>query len=483
MAIRTREEYIESLRKLKPRVYARGEKIENIVDHPAFQGGINAVAASYEIVQDPKYQDLAVVMSPLINERISLWTHILQDQQDAIASVRLAKAMGDYLVPCHYRCVTADVLTAEWASTYDIDKNHNTDYHQRFVEFVKEAQRNDWVIGGSAVNPKGDRSLRPSQQSDPDMYLHIVERKKDGIVVRGAKPHCTAAACVNMLMVESTVPRNEPPEFVKDYTVSFSTPADAEGITLVCRPPQVSPEPEELENPLSSKYGAHVECLVVFDNVFVPWERVWRCGEYEATSSGGPRGGSHAMHKCVCRSCMMDLAIGATALIADYNGVEKAPHIRDYLTEMMANAEITYSCALASALEGWRHESGAYFFKSAPASSGKIYAARKLGEDRFFMQDAAGGLVATMASEKDYKNPKTRELLEKYYQGRQGVPTEHRIRAFKLIEDLTASPFAGWYHAMAISGGFPTQAHKAMIRADYDLEKSKRKAMVAAGIK
>lgn len=482
VAIRTKEEYVESLRRQKPRIYANGERIENVVDHPAFRSGIDAVATSYEIAGDPKYQDLAAVMSPLVNERISLWTNILQNQQDAIASVRLAKAMGDYVAPCHYRCVTADVLTEEWASTYDLDKNHNTDYHQRFVEFVKEAQKNDWVIGGSAVNPKGDRSLSPSRQSDPDMYLHIVEKKRDGIVVRGAKPHCTAAAYVNMLMAESSVPSSESPEFATAYTLSFSTPTDAEGITLICRLPQLSPETEGLENPLSSKY-AHVECLVVYDNVFVPWERVWRCGEYEATPSSRARGGSHAMHKCVCRSCMMDLAIGATALIADYNGVANAPHLQDHLTEMMMTAEITYSCALASALEGWRHESGAYFLKRAAASSGKLYAARKLSENRYFMQDAAGGLVATMASEKDYKNPETGDLLRKYYQGKQGIPTEHRMRAFKLIEDLTASHFAGWYHAMAISGGLPPQAHKGIVRRDYDLDKSRRRAMSVAGIR
>ena len=179
----------------------------------------------------------------------------------------------------------------------------------------------------------------------------------------------------------------------------------------------------------------------------------------------------------------MELSIGAVALIADYNGVGRAPHIRNYLTEMIMNAGITYSCGIAAAVEGSKHPSGAYIPKGQFAYTGKAFAARKLGEDRYFMQDAAGGLVGTMATEKDYRNPETGKYMEKYLKGRQDVPTEHRIRAFKLVEDLTASNYAGWYHAMAISGGGGPQLLKTGLFFDYDLEASKSRAKSAAGIK
>lgn len=480
MAVRTREEYIESLRRQKPKVFMAGKEIQNIVDHPAFKVGIDNAAVTYEITHDPKYRELSKVRSPLINEEISLWTHIPQNERDIIAKVKVMKGIGEYLCSCCYRCLTTDNLTGVWATSYEIDRKYNTNYRQRVIEIVKEAQRNDWLIGAATVDPKGDRRLRPSQQADRDMHLHVVERRKDGIVVKGAKLHGTASVYTNMLCITPTSPLEEAD---KDYAIGFFTPVDAEGITFICRSPAVSLERKDLENPYSSKHGGHVEAMIIFDNVFVPWKMVYMCGEYEfATLLGRVRAPSHAMHKCMCRWASIDLAIGSTALIADYNGLEQAPHIQDYLAEMMMSAEITQACALAAALEGWKHESGVYIPKAAPSSTGKAYAARSLGKERFFMQDAAGGLVATMVSEEEYNNPKTREFLEKYYKGREGVVSEHRMRAFRLIEDLTGSAYAGWYHALCISGGGPFRSHKNFVRADYDLENSKRKAMVAAGI-
>ncbi len=477
VAIRTREEYIESLRKQKPRVYMKGEKIENIVDHPAFQAGINNASVSYEVAHDPKYRDVATVMSPLINEEISRWTHLMRDEQDAIAKIKLNQGIGDYLCPCSYRCMTSDFLHCMWAVSHDIDKKHDTNYHQNVLEFVKDAQKNDWIIGGSVVPVKGDRSKGPSEQADPDMYLRIVERRKDGIVVRGAKPHSTASPYTNMIIGLGTEP-------LKDYAVGFWTPVDTEGLIMICKPNPAPLETKEMENPLSSRFGGHVETMLVFDDMFVPWERVFICGEYDvAYTCGMILSASHTWHKCMCRCAGIDLFIGATALIADYNGLEKAPHIQDNLAEMVMDAEIMHALVLTAALEGWKHESGVYCPKSSSAAVGKAYSAEKLAEERFLMQDTAGGLVATMASEEDYRSPVTGKYLEKYYKGREGVPTEHRIRAFKLIEDLLGSEYAGWYHAMCITGGGPPFGHKMTAMRGYDFEKSKGKAMRAARIK
>lgn len=299
MGVRTRSEYVESLRKQKPKVYMAGEKIESVADHPAFKVGINDAAVTYELAHDPEYRELSTVMSPLIDEEISLWTHIPQDAQETINKVRLMKALGGYLCHCCYRCITTDFLSAAWAVSYDIDQKYNTDYHQRVIEIVKDAQREDWIIGGAAQDAKGDRSLSPSQQADPDMYVHVTERRKEGIVVKGSKTNCTASTYTNMLVV---IPSAIPKESEKDYALGFITPVDAEGIIFICRPPYTLLEPKEIENPYSSKHGGHVESTVIFDNVFVPWERVFMCGEHEfvpllrSVSFAG-----HVMHKCMCR--------------------------------------------------------------------------------------------------------------------------------------------------------------------------------------
>jgi len=477
MGVRTREEYIESLRRQKPNVYMDGERVENIVDHPAFRVGINSAAITFDLANDPEHFHLSRVHSPIINEEISRWVHIPQDEQDDIVKIRLMQALGEYLCPCHYRCITSDVLLAAWVASYDIDQKYNTNYHRNVIEIVTEAQRKDWIIGGGLVSPKGDRSKGSGEQADPDMYLHVVEKRSDGIVVRGAKAHSTAAPYTNMLCIMEF-------EFSEDYFVGFFAPLDTEGITFICRASHAPAQPKEMENPLISKFGGHVESIIIFDDVFVPWERVFMCGEFDSGIIGGiALNASHMWHKCMCRSANMDLSLGATALIADYNGVGDSPLIMDNLCEMAMGAEIMRSCAIAAAVEGWKHESGAYIPKSSPVCTGKVYSARKLGEDRYYMQDAAGGLVATMASEKDYRSPVVGKYLEKYYKGRDGVPTEHRVRAFKLIEDLTATDFAGWYHAMCISGGGASTSLKAILAMEYDFERAKRKAKRAAGIK
>jgi len=476
MGIRTRDEYIEGVRRRKPNVYMNGEKIADIVDHPAFRVGLNSAAVTFEQASDPRYRHLARVWSPLVDEEVSRWTYLMRDQQDAMARLRLSQALGDLPCPCHYRCLTADLLHAAWAASYEIDKNHDTDYHNNVVEIVKEVQRNDWIIGGALVSPKGDRSKGPAEQADPDMYLHVVEKRADGIVVRGAKTHGTAAPYTDMLCVVEM-------QLLPEYYVGFFTPVDAEGITYICRAAHAPTEPRDIDNPLSSKYGGHVEAMIVFDDVFVPWERVFMCGEVESIATfGSILLAMHVWQKCLCRRANIDLSIGAAALIADYNGVATAPHILDELSEMAMDAEIVNACAVAAAVEGSTHESGVYYPRLSPAATGKVYSARKLGEHRYYMQDAAGGLVGTMASEKDFRSPLVGKHLQKYYQGREGVPTEHRVRAFKLIEDLTASEFAGWYHAMCITGGSPSKTLKDMVAMECDYERCKGKAKLAAGI-
>ena len=476
MGIRTKEQYLESVKSRKPKVYMDGEKIDSIVDHPAFQVGLNSAAITYDQANHPDYRDLARVYSPLVDEDVSRWTYLMQNEQDALLKAKLNKGLGDLLCPCHYRCLTSDLLHAAWAVSYDIDKAHGTSYHRNVQEIVRQVQKNDWIIGGGLVSPKGDRSKGVTEQADPDMFLHVVEKREDGIVVRGAKAHGTAAPYTDMLCVVEM-------EFIPEYYVGFFTPVDADGITYICRAPHAPTGPREIDNPLSSRFGGHVEAMIVFDDVFIPWENVFMCGEVESIVTFGPiLLASHLFHKCLCRWINIDLSIGATALIADYNSVESAPHIQDALSNMAMDAEIINACAIASAVEGITHESGIYYPKMAPVATGKVYSAKKLGAHRYDMQDAAGGLVGTMASEKDYLNEEIRQYLEKYYQGKEGVSTEERIRAFKLIEDLTASEFAGWYHVMCITGGSPSKTLKDLVAMECDYERCKAKARLAARI-
>jgi 4-hydroxybutyryl-CoA dehydratase/vinylacetyl-CoA-Delta-isomerase len=480
MGVATKKDYIERLKKQKINGYMMGEKITNIVDDPRIQVGINAIGTTFEAANDSKHRDLVTLESPLINEKINRWTHIVQNEQDAIAKAKSMRQVGgDYGCPCVYRCIGNDLINTAWVISYDIDKKYGTHYHQNVIEIVKEIQSKDLVIGGTIVDPKGDRALRPSQQPDPDVYLHMAEKRKGGIVVRGAKAHSTAALYSDMLCAIPSYPLRENE---KEFAVGFFCPLDAEGLTFMCRPATAPPEPTELENPIGKKYG-HAEIFVIYDDVFIPWEKVFMCGEYDfSIPMINTFSAYHMLSKCGCRSASMELDIGATALIAEANGAQKASHINDYINEMIMNAEMVYACSMAAAVNGQRHQSGVFIPDLVPTHAGKAFAARKLGEHRYFMQDSAGGLVQTMVREKDFLNPETGKMMEKYYKANKEFPTEDRVRAFKLIEDLTSSPFAGWYHAMCISGGGGPQMLKQGIRANYDIEKLKERAKKVAGI-
>jgi 4-hydroxybutyryl-CoA dehydratase / vinylacetyl-CoA-Delta-isomerase len=480
MAVLNSKDYVERLKKQKVNAYMMGKKIDNIVDDPGIQVGINAISTTFDAANDPRFRDLITLKSPLINEGINRWNHILENEQDAIAKAKAMRQVGgEYGCPCVYRCIGNDLINTAWAVSYEIDKKYGTKYHQNVIEIVKEIQSKDLVIGGTIVDPKGDRALRPSQQPDPDSYLHIVEKRKDGIIVRGGKAHSTAAVYTDMLCAAPSYPLRENE---KEFAVGFFCPLDTEGITFMCRPATTPLETTELENPIGKKYG-HAEVFVIYDNVFIPWEKVFMCGEYDfSVFLINTFTAYHMLSKCGCRSASMELDIGATAVIAEANGVGKASHINDYINEMIMNTEMVYACAMAAAVNGQRHESGAFIPDLVPTSAGKAFAAKKLGEHRYFMQDSAGGLVQTMVREKDFLNPETGKMMEKYYKANEKFPTVDRMRAFKLIEDLTSSPFAGWYHAMCISGGGGPQMLKQGIRANYDVIKLKERAKKVAGI-
>jgi 4-hydroxybutyryl-CoA dehydratase/vinylacetyl-CoA-Delta-isomerase len=484
MGTRTREEYIESLRRQKPRVYMGGERIESVVDHPAFQVGINLIATTFDIENDPKYRDRAQIAKPvfnIVNEPISRYNQLIGSPEELVEHIKLYQAHEDFMIPCGYRCFGFHSMNSLWANTHDIDQKYHTEYHARVIELTKKIQKEDLVVAATSVDAKGDRRLPPGKQPDLDMNLRIVKRKPNGIVVRGAKPHCTAAAYCNLLSVRGSTGG---PEEEKDFAVAFTIPVDAPGITILCTRPRYPLEPRKFENPYSKRYGGQIEGMVIFDDVFVPWENVYMCGEIEfARQMASLRHGYHIMHKCMCRPVLLKIAIGATALMAEYNGLDQTEVVHETLVDMVMEYHILQACALSSAMQAWRHESGIYFAKDGPASSGKVYMTHKLGEERVNLLECAGGLATTKVSEKDYLNPETKGYIEKYYKGRDGVSTENRFRALELIEDLATSEFAGWYLGLVALGGTPARTHKRAIMAEWDMEECKRLAKRAALIK
>jgi 4-hydroxybutyryl-CoA dehydratase/vinylacetyl-CoA-Delta-isomerase len=481
MTLRTGKEYVESLRKRKIMIYLFGEEIKNPVDHPVVRPSINSVSVTYDIAHDRRYQSLATATSHLTGDRINRFTHIHRSTEDLVRKVKLLRLLGQKTGACFQRCVGMDAINALSSITYEMDQKLGTEFYRRFTEFLEHVQKDDLVCCGAMTDPKGNRSLGPGQQADPDLYLRIVEKRENGIVVRGSKVHQTGAVNSHEVIV---MPTRTMGETDKDYAVSFAVPSDAEGMIYVYgRQPSDNRKLEKGEMDLGNvKYGGQ-EAMIIFDNVFVPWERVFMAGEHEFTSSLVERFAAyHRQSYGGCKPGVGDVLIGAAATIAEYNGVQKVSHIRDKLIEMNHLNETLYACGIACSNEGYKTASGTYLVDILLANICKQNVTRLPYEIVRLAEDIAGGLMVTAPSELDFKNPIVGKYVDKYLRGVEQVSTESRLRMFRLIENISAGLGAVAYRTESMHGAGSPQAQRIMIEREVDIDSKKKLAKILAGI-
>ncbi|HOT31261.1 MAG TPA: 4-hydroxyphenylacetate 3-hydroxylase family protein [Petrotogaceae bacterium] len=481
MALMTPEQYVESLRKLNLKVYLFGELIENPVDHPIIRPSLNSVAKTYELAQMDEYKELMTAKSNLTGETVNRFCHLHQSTEDLKNKVKMQRLLGQKTAACFQRCVGMDAFNALYSTTYEIDEKYGTTYHKKFIEYMKYVQKNDLTVDGAMTDPKGDRGLAPSEQQDPDLYLRIVERRKDGIIVRGAKAHQTGAVNSHEHLIMPTCSMREED---KDYAVAFSVPSDAPGIFMIYG--RQSCDTRKLENSSidvgNSTYGGH-EALVVFDDVFVPNDRIFLCGEYDFAGMLVERfAGYHRQSYGGCKVGVGDVLIGAAALAADYNGVPKASHIKDKLIEMIHLNETLYSCGIACSTEGKKTKAGNYQIDLLLANICKQNVTRLPYEIARLAEDIAGGLMVTMPSEKDLNSPEIGKYVEKYLKGSSKVSTKNRMRVLRLIENMTLGTAAVGYRTESMHGAGSPQAQRIMISRQADLEQKKNLAKVIAKV-
>ncbi|MCD5414616.1 MAG: 4-hydroxyphenylacetate 3-hydroxylase family protein [Clostridiales bacterium] len=483
MARLTKEQYIESLRKLNLKVYMFGELIENPIEHPIIRPSLNAIAMTYEMAGKPEHEDVMTAISHLSGRRVNRFTHIHQSTDDLRNKVKMLRLLGQNTACCFQRCVGMDAINSTYSTTYEIDKAHGTNYHRLFTEYLEYIQDTDYVIDGAMTDPKGDRSKSPSQQSDPDMYLRVVERREDGVVVRGAKAHQTGMVNSHEVMVMPT--RALKPED-KDWAIAFSIPTDSEGITIIYgrQSCDLRKLEEDADVDLGNKeFGGH-ETLVIFDDVFVPNDRIFLNGETEFAGILVERfAGYHRQSYGGCKVGVGDVLIGAAALAAEYNGANKASHIKDKLIEMTHLNETLYCCGIACSSEGKPTDAGNYQIDMLMANVCKQNVTRFPYEISRLAEDIAGGLMVTMPSEKDFKNPDIAPYLEKYLKGIDGASTENRMRILRLVENLTLGTAAVGYRTESMHGAGPPQAQRIMIARQGNIEGKKSFAKKIARIK
>lgn len=481
MPIKTRKDYIDSLRKLKLNFWMFGEKVDAPVDHPIIIPAMNAVALTYELALNPEYEDLMTAISHLTGKRINRFNHIFQSTEDLVKKVRRQRMLGQKTACCFQRCVGMDALNSLYSTTFEIDAQQGTGYHDNFKKFLLYVQENNLVSDGAMTDPKGDRSLPPHHQADPDLYLHIVERRHDGIVVRGAKAHQTGVVNSHEIIVMPTIAMTDED---KDYAVSFAVPTDTAGIVIIsgrqsCDTRKLEGSEMDVGN---SAFGGH-EALVVFDDVFVPRERIFMNGETEFVGMLVERFSGHHRPSYACKTGVADVLIGATALSADYCGVAKASHVKDKLVEMTHLNETIYSSALACSTEGWATPSGAFQIDQLIANVCKHNVTRFTYDIARLAEDIAGGLMVTMPSEKDYRSSKIGHYVDKYFKGIASVSTESRLRVLRLIENLTLGTGAVGYKTESMHGAGSPQAQRIMIGRLGNFEMKKGLAKVIAKIK
>lgn len=478
MALKTGKDYVESLKQLKTEIYAFGEKIEDFTEHLLFQPHINAAALTYDMAHEPQFEDLVTVTSHLTGNKISRFTHIHQSTEDLVKKVKMLRMIAQRTGTCFQRCVGFDGLNALYSTTYEMDEALGTQYHQKFREFLEYLQENDLMSAGSMTDPKGDRSKRPSQQSDPDMYVRVVEKNDKGIIIRGAKAHQTGIVNSHEMIIMPTVALTEED---KDYAVACAVPVDAPGVKHIFG--RQMNDDRRLEGEMdcgNAKYGiVGGEALTILEDVFVPWERVFMCGESQFAGMLVERFASyHRQNYGGCKTGVSDVIIGATALAADYNGVAKASHIKDKIVEMIHLAETLYCGSIACSSEGSPTSSGAYFVDPLLANVVKQNVTRYIYEICRLSHDIAGGYIATLPSEKDFKHPEIGKYVEKYFKGKDGVSTEARFRIGRLIENMTG----GTALVESMHGAGSPQAQRVMLLRQGNLKHKTELAKNLAGI-
>jgi len=473
--LRTSEQYRADLLKMKPNIYIGGERLSR--SDPRLQPGINVISTTFELAQDSDWEGLITTDSSIIGEKINRFNHLPQTPYDLMQKQKMIRLGAQRVGGCIQRCMGHDALTALSICTREIDEKKGTDYHRRFIEYLKYYQGNDLTAACAQTDMKGDRTKRPAEQIDPDAYVHVVEVKDDGIVVKGAKISITMAAYADEIIV---IPTRALREEDKAYAVAFAIPADWERVRLITRPVWLR-ERKFITAPLCT-YGVS-DSVVIFDDAFIPRERVFMCQEWEF----GRRlallfADSHRHSYTGCKPAVSDILCGATALVAEANNIEKVPHVRQRLSEFAGGAELAYAAGIASALYGKKTPSGTFFPDPIYANVGRRLMGETIYHEFNILTEIAGGLSVTLPFEEDFYGEETKRDMSKYIVRNPNFSPEDSHRIWRFIENIGASPMAHWYAIAGVHGGGSPIMETITLNAEYDYEAKKNIAKYLAGI-
>ncbi len=458
----------DSLREYKPTVYVDGESIESVADAPSLRPGINALAVTYDFAHDPAKRTLMTARQTVSGKTVNRMLHINESAGDLLNKLEAVRVLCQE-TGCALRYLSHDALNGIGQAVARIDDaKGSTEYRAKFAAYLQHVQDRDLALGIAMTDAKGDRSKRPSQQANQDVYVHIVERTARGIMISGTKAIVTGAPYVHEFLV---MPSRNMQAADADFALCCAVPIDAPGITIVSRPAGRPGDKPEHGAPLFSRKYGQATAVVIFDKVLVPWERVFVAGEWEFSGDVTYNYATHHRHSCIgARAGFGDLLIGAGALICQANGLDpgRKANLRDPMVELIKITEGFYACGVAASVYALR-DPHSHSFMPEPvfANIGKLLLSTQIYDMHRLAHEVSGGLVVALPGPDEDHNPATAATLAEVLRANPDVPYDKRIEVARFVEDLTASYQGGWYSLISLHGGGSPAALKQEIWRHY----------------
>ena len=463
-------EYRESLRRYRPVVYVDGQRIDSVADAPQLQPGINALAVSYDFARDAAKAALMTAVQSSRGRRVNRMLHVDESAGDLLNKLEAVRLLCQE-TGCAQRYLAHDALNALAQVTARIDDARGSNEHRaRFQDYLAHVQDEDLALGIAMTDAKGDRSRRPHEQAHPDTYVHVVERNAKGIVISGTKAIVTGAPYMHEILV---MPGRQMGPADADFAVCCALPCDAPGLTLVSRPAGRPGDRVEHGAPLFSRRYGQATAVLIFDRVFVPWERVFYAGEWEHSHVLTYSYATHHRHSCTGgRGGSGDLLFGAGAVWGESNGCDPGAKssLREPMVELIKITEGFYACGVAASVYGTPDPlAGNFMPEPVFANIGKLLLATQIYDMHRLAHDVSGGLVVALPGPDEDHNPATAATLAEVLRANPAVPYDKRIEVARFIEDLTASYQGGWYSVISLHGGGSPAAMKQEIWRQYPL--------------
>jgi aromatic ring hydroxylase len=485
--MRTKEQYIEGLRKMRHNIYFNGATI-NRADEVQMDC-INTIGTTFEEAAKPENAALMTAKSHLTGETINRFTHVHQNTEDLHRKQDMTRFLCRKVGGCIQRCMGIDATNAIYTVSYEADKMNKgrTQYHENFKKWLIRFQSEDLVGCCAQTDVKGDRMLRPAEQPNPDAYVRVVEKKKDGIVVSGCKLHISEASVADEILV---VPTRALRKEDKDYAVSFAVPGDYEGVKQVVTIHNLRPRKIYKRGVVIGSTDSYV----IFENCFIPWERVFLCNEYD-------HGGILALLFALfhrhsysgCKPAIGDLILGTAALAAEMNNIHKAGHVREKLAEIILTTELGYAAGYTASDLGKPsvfipglgfvpYGPGNYIPNSIYCNVGRCLTGEAVYREAEILCDISGGIPATFPHDEDFANPETGDLLLKYTKRNPEIPAQEQAQFWRYMGDILCSATGGIHNVGNYHGGGSPVMEQIAITSQYDIEERKNLIRRIAGL-